>query len=64
MTERPLIFHLLPDGRLVVSLPASAVWRCGECEDYHVTLLDKATRWGLLTLAAGIAHLAECHAEE
>jgi len=59
--ERPpdaLAFHLL-DGRLVLTVPASAVWRCAECEDVHVTLLRQASRQNLLTLAAGIAHLAE-----
>ena len=47
------------DGRLVLTVPASAVWRCAECEDVHVTLLRQASRQNLLTLAAGIAHLAE-----
>ena len=51
------------DGQLVLTVSASRVRRCFECEDFHILLLDQATPRGLLTLAAGIAHLAEHHAE-
>jgi hypothetical protein len=51
-------FHV-SDGALVLTVPASSVWRCGHCEDYHVRLLARGDAENLIRLAAGIAHLAE-----
>jgi hypothetical protein len=49
----------IADGALILSVPASSVWRCADCEDYHVRLLDRGDAPNLVRLAAGIAHLAE-----
>lgn len=66
MKTRPpdAVTYTLADGQLILTVPANAVWVCPDCTGIHVTLIDKATRRSLLTLAAGIGHLAERHATD
>ena len=49
---------------MCMAMTASAVWRCPECKDFHILLVDQATPLALLTLGSALAHLAEHHAAE
>ncbi|KKM90848.1 hypothetical protein LCGC14_1234560 [marine sediment metagenome] len=58
LAHNEIRLHIL-EGGLVVTVLASSVWRCANCEDYHILLLHEATGEALAGLAGAIIHLAD-----